>query len=157
MATQDAPAREWLRSDRIAGLLLALLGVAVAVESLDLPLGTLANPGAAFAPLILAGILAVLGVLTLLAGGDSPGIGALDWSDLPHGAKVIAGAAFAALALEPLGYRLTMLALMLGFLGVVERRSLPATLLVSFGMAFGTYWLFADVLKTPLPIGPLGF
>ena len=152
----EATTRAWLRSDRLAGALLFLLGVGIAVESFALPLGRLANPGPAFAPLILAGILALLGLATAFAGGRSVPLPALDWSDLPHAAKLVAGAAFAAVAIEPLGYRLTMLALLLALLGIAERRGLVPTLAVSFGLAFGTYWLFAQVLRTPLPVGPWG-
>ena len=146
----------WLRSDRVAGALLFLLGAFAAAQSLALPLGSLAEPGPGYAPLLLAGLLAALGLAILLLGGASAGLPELDWSELPHALLILGGGAFATLALEPLGYRLSTLALLLFYLGVVERRSLPATLAVSAGMAFGSYSLFATLLKVPLPTGPFG-
>ena len=146
----------WLRSDRVAGALLFLLGAFAAVQSLSLPLGSLAEPGPGYAPLLLAALLAAFGLAILVMGGASARLPELDWSELPHALLILGGGAFLTLALEPLGYRLSTLALLLFYLGVVERRSILATLAVSAGMAFGSYYLFATLLKVPLPTGPLG-
>jgi len=60
------------------------------------------------------------------------------------------------LAFGVIGYRLTVLGLLLFYLGGVERKPLIATLLVSFVIAFGSYALFVHVLKVSLPSGPWG-
>jgi putative tricarboxylic transport membrane protein len=146
-----------LRSDRVAGLLLALLGAASAAEALrQLPIGSLANPGPAYAPVLIGGLLVLLGIVTAAAGRHSPHLARLDWSELPHALRVLAGMVFAALALEPLGFRLTALALLLFYLGIAERRPLAATLAWSFGLALATHYLFVRLLRVPLPIGLFG-
>lgn len=146
-----------LRSDRVAGLLLALLGAATVAEALrQLPIGTLSNPGPAYAPVLIAALLVALGIVTAVSGRHSPRLASIDWSELPHALRVLAGMGFAALALEWLGFRLAALALLLFYLGVAERRPLIPTLAWSFGLALGTHYLFARLLKVPLPIGLFG-
>jgi hypothetical protein len=58
--------------------------------------------------------------------------------------------------LETLGFRLTLLAVLLFLIGVVERRRLLPTLAVSLGLSFGLHAVFSQWLKVPLPIGLLG-
>ena len=62
----------------------------------------------------------------------------------------------AVFALERIGYRLTMIALLIFMLGVVERKRPVMTMLVAFGFAFLSYYLFATLLKVQLPRGPWG-
>jgi hypothetical protein len=60
-------------------------------------------------------------------------------------------------AIERLGYRLTML-LMLAFLvKLVEKRGWILSLIFSFSLSWGSYFLFYTLLRVPLPQGPLGF
>jgi hypothetical protein len=164
MATEDAEegpetrrAAGGLRIDHVAGAALALFAVAVAWESRSLPLGSLSEPGPGYAPLLLAAALGLFGFVVILLGGRSAGFRELRWGEARHAAAIFACCAFAALFLEALGYRLTMLAILLFLLGVVERRRPLTVLAVSFGLAWGSYWLFADFLKTPLPLGPWNF
>ena len=63
---------------------------------------------------------------------------------------------FAAWGLERLGYRLTVTVSLVALLGLVERKGPVVTALVALGLAFGTFFLFATVLRTPLPRGPFG-
>jgi hypothetical protein len=70
---------------------------------------------------------------------------------------VVAAAAFAALAIGSLGYRLTILAVLVALIGLVERKPLLPTLLIAFALSFGSYWLFVRVVRIPLPAGPWGF
>jgi hypothetical protein len=69
---------------------------------------------------------------------------------------ILAAGAFAALALERLGYRLTILSVMVFLLALVERRGWLATSLFALVLAFGSYFLFGTVLRVPLPRGPFG-
>jgi hypothetical protein len=165
MATQDAeeeaeaepePERPSgrLRIDHVAGAALALFAVAVAWESRSLPLGSLSEPGPGYAPMVLAAALGLFGLLVAALGGGSTGWRALRWGEARHAAAIFACCAFAATFLETLGYRLTMLTILLFLLGAVERRRPLTVLAVSFGLSWGSYWLFADFLKTPLPLGP---
>jgi putative tricarboxylic transport membrane protein len=127
----------------------------------DLPLGTIDNPGPAVMPLMLGSltILFALWSLTTGASGLIASSGDEDAADpggLPHPARVIAAMVVAAIALGPLGYRLTILALLVFFLALVERKALVPALLVSFALSFGSHALFQNVLKLQLPAGPWG-
>jgi hypothetical protein len=65
--------------------------------------------------------------------------------------------AFMALALERLGFRLTIFVALAALLGLLERRGWRTTLLFSAGFALGSFYLFATVLRVPLPRGPGGW
>jgi putative tricarboxylic transport membrane protein len=142
----------WWRGDRLAAVALLALATWIAWACRSLPLGTLARPGPAAWPLALAGLLALLAPFIFCIRNQAP---LPRFEEKWHALAVLAAGAFAAAALEPLGYRLTMLAVLLFLIGVVERRSVLATLLVAGGLAFGTHYLFAGLLKVPLPVGLL--
>ena len=154
-APAGAQARVWWTGDRVAGLILIAIAGIVAVETTALPLGTLSRPGPGYAPLICAIILAVLGLLVTVRRGGTP-VADLRWGEARHAALILGAGAFAALALERIGFRLTTLAILVFLLGVVERRSPLAVAAVAFGISFGGYYLFWNVLRVPLPIGPFG-
>jgi putative tricarboxylic transport membrane protein len=145
--------RAWLGSgDRAAGAVLVAIALLVFWECRQLPFGTLLNPGPAFMPAVLGSVVLICGILLIVTasslrlGGED-----IDWRRVP---AIFAAAAFAAWAIERLGYRLTMLVVLLFLVGVVERRSLIATAIFAVGMAFGTFYVFDTLLKTPLPRGP---
>jgi putative tricarboxylic transport membrane protein len=141
--------------DRIAGAVLFALGLAVLWQARALPFGTLGAPGAGLFPVALALLLALAGSW-LAAKGGGPALAALGWKEAPRGLAIFAALAFAALALETLGYRLTVAAVLLFLIGTVERRGWLPAALVAAGFAFGTYAVFADFLRVPLPRGPFG-
>jgi hypothetical protein len=89
-------------------------------------------------------------------GGGSPPLSMARWGDAPHAAAILAAAALAAIALERIGYRLTILLLLLAYLGILERRRLWVTVAVAVGVSLGTFHLFSDLLKVQLPRGPWG-
>jgi putative tricarboxylic transport membrane protein len=144
------------RRDRVAGIALIILGAAIAWEGRRLPLGTWHNPGPAYLPLVLAAILALLGLMIAVLDRRSPGLRQLDWSEAPHALIIVLACAAAAFMLERAGYRLTIFALVLFFLVIVERRNILASLAVAAGLAAGSYYLFATLLRVPLPLGPWG-
>ena len=80
----------------------------------------------------------------------------MGWQEWRHALAIVVVCAFAAWGLERLGYRLTVTASLLALLGLVERRGPVVTTLVSLALAFGTFFLFATLLRTPLPRGPFG-
>jgi hypothetical protein len=144
-----------------AGALVLLGAVFLWRSFVALPLGTLSDPGPGAAPVLLAGLLIVCALWDQLGGGTA----LLDAEEeeapaepgaLRHAIMLFGVTVAAAFALTPLGYRLTVLALLLLLVGVVERKPLLTTLLLSFGLSFGSYWLFNDLLKVPLPTGPFG-
>jgi hypothetical protein len=146
-----------LSSDRVAGAALALLALVVLWDSRGLPLGTLRSPGPAYVPVVLALILLGAGLTLAAVGGAAPPLRGLDWRELRHAVAIFGVCAFAAWALERLGYRLTVAIVLAFLLGVVERRGLLFTALLSIGMAVGSFFVFATLLRVPLPLGPLGF
>ena len=144
-------------SDRVAGTALVLLAVVTAWETRRLPLGTLHNPGPGYMPLLLAIILGALGVVVVLRGGSSPSLAELRWLEARHAAAILIGCAFAAFALEWLGYRLTVVVLLMFLLGAMERKRPAVVAAVALGLSFGSFFLFSNLLKVPLPRGPWGF
>jgi hypothetical protein len=74
-----------------------------------------------------------------------------------HGTAILAMCAFAALAIERLGYRVTIFAMLFFLVAVMERKGWRAALLFAGGFALGTHFLFNTLLRVPLPPGPFGF
>ncbi|MNC90119.1 Tripartite tricarboxylate transporter TctB family protein [compost metagenome] len=70
---------------------------------------------------------------------------------------ILAGCAAAAFALEPLGYRITIIALLIFFLGAVERRPPLVVGLVAIGFGFVSFYVIGDLLHVPLPRSRWGF
>jgi hypothetical protein len=147
-----------MRTERVSGVALALLAAIVLEECWRsrLPLGTLANPGPAYMPAVLALALLVTGALVAALSRDASMLAAAGWHEWRHTVAILVTLAFAALALERIGYRLTMLLACVFLLGVVERKPLVLALLVGGGLAAGTYFLFDTLLRVQLPRGPFG-
>jgi putative tricarboxylic transport membrane protein len=145
-----------LTVDRIGGAALAVFALFVLWQSRVLPLGSLGNPGPAYMPTVLAALLLLGGLAIAALGGDAPRPGTVGFGEWRHVVAIVAACVFAALGLERLGYRLTMLVVLLFLLGVVERKRPVATLVFALAFAGGTFLLFDGVLRVPLPRGPFG-
>lgn len=143
-----------LTRDRAAGLALLLFALVVMWEDRVFPLGTVTKPGPGYMPMLLAGILAAMAILVICAGGRSPALASLGWSEWRHAVAILAGCVFAALALERIGYRLTVILLVSFLLWVVERKRPAITVAVALGLSLGTFYVFSTLLKVPLPLGP---
>ena len=152
----DAPEQRGLRSDQISGLFLLLLALFVGWENRNYPLGSLHEPGPGYLPLALAVFLGLTGLLIAVSGGKSARFSSMRWPELTRGVVILAACGFAALALERIGYRLTMVALLIFFLGVVERKRPVVTAVVAIGFSGLSYFVFATWLRVPLPVGPGG-
>lgn len=150
------PGQRGLRGDQLSGILLVVIAALVAWENRAYPLGSLVTPGPGYMPLMLAIALGVFGVLIALRGGASPLLNTIDWSETRHGAVAMIACGVAVFALERIGYRLTMIALLVFMLGVVERKRPLPILLVAVGFAFISYYVFATLLRVQLPLGPWG-
>jgi hypothetical protein len=107
-------------------------------------------------PIVLALLLLGFGIVLITRRPLVSGAGRAVWSGWRHAVAILAACAFAALALERLGYRLTILSVMVFLLALVERRGWLATSLFALVLAFGSYFLFGTVLRVPLPRGPFG-
>jgi hypothetical protein len=81
----------------------------------------------------------------------------MKWTEATRAAVIIGACAAATLALERIGYRLTVIALLVFLLIVIERkRPLPAAL-VALGFSLGSFYVVGDLLRVPLPRSPWGF
>ncbi len=145
-----------LRSDVVAGLVLMVIASVVGWQNRAYPVGNLAEPGPGYMPLMIAAALGVFGLLIALRARTSPLFNAVDWSEGRRGIVMLIACAVAVFALERIGYRLSMIALLVFMLGVVERKRATPTLIVAFGFSFLSYYLFASLLKVQLPRGPWG-
>lgn len=153
----SAPERgDGLRTDQISGLALLALALFVAWENRVYPLGTLVEPGPGYLPLGLAVFLGVTGLAIALGGRGSPRFAETRWPELTRAIVILVACGFAAIALERLGYRLTMAALLVFFLGVVERKKPVVVAAVAIGFSLISYLVFATWLRVPLPLGPGG-
>lgn len=146
-----------IRNDHVAGLALFFLALGIAWEAHKLPLGSLDQPGPGYMPMLLAIVLGGLGLLVALRRKSSALLQSLRWPEIGHACKILLACGFAALALERIGYRLTVIILLAFLLGVIERQRPVAVAAVALGLSLGTFFLFADLLKVPLPRGPWGF
>ncbi|HEX7125330.1 MAG TPA: tripartite tricarboxylate transporter TctB family protein [Thermodesulfobacteriota bacterium] len=145
-----------LTTDRVSGLVLVGVAAVAAAGTRALPVGSLREPGPGFLPLVLAGLLALFGLVVAFADRRSGALRALEWPEARHAVAILAACAFAAFALERLGYRVTVFVMVAVLAGAVERRRPLAALAVAAGLSAVTYFVFADLLKVPLPRGPFG-
>jgi hypothetical protein len=145
-----------LTVDRVAGTALVLVGLVTIEESRAFPLGTLHRPGPAYMPVLLAILLIIFGVAVFVMGSRAPRLGAVGWHEWRHAVAIFGACAFAAWGLERLGYRLTMAVVVAFLLMVVERKGWVLGLVVTAGVAWGSFWLFDTLLNVVLPRGPLG-
>lgn len=150
------------RPYQITGVVLVLFAVFVARESMELPFYTENGPGAFFFPLLVSILIGFLGAFIFLQAtfGVSEPMPADFFATragyLRVGAIVLALAAIVVL-LEPLGFRLTMLAFLALLLLTLGRQNPFITAVIALLGSFGTYYVFVEWLRTPLPIGMFGF
>jgi hypothetical protein len=164
-----------------AAIALFVFGVATALASLNLPVGTMRAPGSGFFPLLLGLLLAALSVsqggrvyLERLkqaqaarlrqtqAAPVSPAAPAAhpSWraGEGPRRVLLFMGAVALAVALLPtLGYALTSLLLMLALLRILGLASWRLIGAISAATAIACYLVFVRVLGIPLPAGVAGF
>jgi len=146
-----------LRSDQLSGLMLAALALYIGWENRVYPVGTLQEPGPGYVPLLLAIFVGALGLLIALFGGKAQAIADLEWPETGRAIVILLASGVAAFALERIGYRLTMIAFLIFFLGVVERRRPLPVALVALGFGLISYYVVGTLLRVPLPLSPWGF
>jgi hypothetical protein len=146
-----------LRRDHIAGAAFVIGGALVLAVSGDLPVGSMAMPGAGMLPKLVLGLMIVLGAVVMVRAGESPPLATLSWSDLPHAVRVVAVTAAVIALYTVLGFIITMALMMFSLLFAIERRPLLPAAAFSLGVTVFAYLLFATLLKSPLPHGLIGF
>jgi len=137
--------------------MLLALALYVGWENRVYPVGTLQEPGPGYLPLLLAVFLGAMGILIAFWGIRSAPLATMKWSEATRAVVILAACAAATFALERLGYRLTMVVLLVFFLGVLERRRPVPVVLVSLGFSLASFYVIGDLLHGPLPRSPWGF
>src|SRR3954469_12109596 len=146
-----------LRRDHIAGGLFVVAAATVLAVSGDLPVGSMAMPGAGMLPKLVLGLMIAFGLILMARAGESPPVATVPWTDLPHAIQVVAITAVAVALYTLLGFIITMSLLLFCLLVAVERRPILPAAAFSIGVTLLAYFLFATLLKSPLPHGLLGF
>jgi len=146
-----------LTSKRVAGGVLVLIGAVALWEGLRFPFGTLWRPGPAYMPALLSVVLIAIGVVLIVARDGGVRLAEMAWPEARHALAILGVCAFIALTLERLGWRLAVAGALLVILGLLERRGVVFTVALTVAIAFGSFYLFNDLLKVPLPRGALGF
>jgi hypothetical protein len=137
--------------------MLLALALFVGWQNRVYPVGTLAEPGPGYLPLLLAIFLGAMGVLIFAWGARSAPLNSMRWVETPRAVVILIACAAATFALEPLGYRITITALLIFFLGVVERRPPLIVGLVAIGFGLVSFYVIGDLLHVPLPRSRWGF
>lgn len=137
--------------------MLTALAVFVGWENRSYPLGSLQEPGPGYVPLLISIFLGTLGLLIALSGASSARLAETRWPEAKRAIVILAACAVATFALESIGYRITVAALLVFFLGVLERRKPLAVAAVAVGFSLISFYLIGDKLHVPLPRGPWGW
>jgi hypothetical protein len=145
------------RNDQLSGLMLFALALFVGWQNRTYPLGSLQEPGPGYTPLLIAVFLGVMGLLIAFKGRTSPPMSEMRWPEAKRALMILAACAVATYALEPLGYRITLIALLVFFLGVLEQKKPFAVAAVSIAFSLLSYYFIGTLLRVPLPRGAWGF
>ena len=137
--------------------MLLALAVYVGWENRAYPLGSLQEPGPGYMPLLLVIFLGAMGLLIALWGIRSEPLASMKWAETARAVVILVACGAATFALERIGYRLTMIALLIFFLGVLERKRPVPVALVALGFSFASFYVIGDLLRVPLPRSPWGF
>ncbi len=142
--------------DFASGLLFVAAGLVFAVGALYYPLGTSARPGAGFFPLMLSGLMTLLGAIVLFKsltieteGGDP--IGAIAWRPL---VVIVVAIAVFGLALPRLGLFVTLpLLVVIASLASDEFRW-KGVVVNAAVLTLGSWAIFIRGLKLTIPLLP---
>ena len=140
-----------LRSDHVAGAGFVAFGALPSALSGDLPTGQLSMPGSGFLPKIVATLTIIFGLALIARAQESPPFAELSWRDGKHALMVTAITAAAIALYTKLGFLITMTAMMIALLILIERRRPLYAAAYSVAIVAFTYVCFVYGLKTPLP------
>jgi len=155
-----AAPRALRRCHQAAALLVAALGLFLVSRGIRLGVEGNFGPGAGFFPVVIGAVLASAAALWLLGAslGAPPAVPE-EFATERRGVIVVAGVVLAlaafTLALEPLGFRLAMLALLIVLLFESGPGLWPAKLAAAVGSSFGLHYVFTELLRVPLPAATL--
>lgn len=132
-----------------------------AFESLQLSLRDALGPGPGFFPFwlgVLGGVLSVILLAQLAADREGVGEGTLtfDRAGVRSVVHVLVGLTAATALLELVGFRLSMLLLIVYLFAALGVRNWVAIILFALAGSFGVFHVFFGLLKVPLPVGIFG-
>lgn len=151
------------RGEIIGGGIIFLCGGMTVVLSLQMPIGTFRMAGSGLFPLVLGIILMLLALLhlaNLLFQKDAE-LQPPQAAAAPPGATgqmlmFLGASALATLCLNILGYPLTSFLLMLSLMAILGVRRPALLVALPLLTAAGSYLLFVQFLRIPLPKGLIG-
>ncbi len=151
------------RDEIIVGFIIFLFGGITAILSLKMPIGTFRNAGTGLFPLSLGILLMILSGLFILkisygrkraSGKEKMGtkaLGSIQQMILFLGVMVLATLGF-----NTLGYPLISFLLLIFLLRTLGMKRWISNFILSLVTSIGSYMLFVQWLKIPLPKGWLG-
>jgi len=151
------------RDEAIVGMVIFLFGAITTLLSLKMDIGTFRNAGTGMFPLFLGVLLMILSSLFLLRiffQNKKAPVKGEPIVEIPGSTKqmifFLGTMALATLFFNKLGYPLISFLLMLGLLRILGIKRWALNILISFVTAVGSYFLFVQWLKVPLPKGWIG-
>ena len=150
------------RGWQVASWTLLAICVLFAYESFQLSLRDALGPGPGFFPFWLGVLGAALAVILLSQlHRDQVDLGAealaFDRAGMRSVVLVLVGLTAATALLEVVGFRISMLLLIVYLLIVLRARSRVAIAICAGAGSLGVFHVFFDLLKVPLPVGIFGF
>lgn len=151
------------RPYQIMSALFFLFSIFIVWQSIGLRYYTSLGPGPGFFPFWLSSFLALLSAIMFYQATWGSAKREPMPSDFFAGrvgyfriAAITVATAAVVVTLEPLGYRISMLAYLLFLLVALGRVNIIATVLVALAGSFGVYHVFVQWLAVPLPVGMFG-
>lgn len=148
---------------QVTGLLVVALGIFLAWQGTRLRIDGDFGPGPGFFPFWIGLALAAMGTAwsARLAFGTAAAGDSGEFLP-PRGARLVIGATIGALVafmllLRPLGFDLSMLALLLALFFLVDRSHVVAKVAIALVASFGVHWVFETLLAVPLPNATLPY
>lgn len=145
-----------MTKERVGSLIFLVFGIYGVALSLQLPMGSWAEPGAGPFPLIVSILLCLSGIKLFFAGQGTVDV---DWKTLCKEQRtpfqiVILTVAFI-VALNRLGYLLTSTLYLFTLLAWVSRYKVWISLVIAVSIGIGSWYVFGKLLDTALPEGLL--
>ncbi len=149
------------KSELVAAGLLIALGVSIVQQARDWVYVTPDGPGPGFFPLWIGSAIIALATVVVLrhlfAVFRQQPVAKINWKGTRRVLLGWTGLAVSIALLEPAGFVVSFLLLVLFLVMVIYRRSFIAALCVGLGATAGFWILFVKLLQVQLPAGPWGF
>lgn len=140
-----------VNKDVVAGAIFVAFAIGFGLVSTAYPMGSAAQMGPGYYPLLLSGVLGLLGLVIALAGWRKPAQQMVVVRPLAL-VSVLAAPLLFALTLRPLGFVPAVILTSLLATIAAPRMSWLARILTAIGLALGCTAIFIWALGIPLPV-----